>query len=54
MRKLTEQEISILSKQGCTAEDWSSILVEDAFDPQHINNVEFYGKVTLGVFNQNG
>ena len=53
MRKLTEQEISILSKQGCTAEDWSSILVEDAFDPQHINNVEFYGKVTLGVFQKN-
>lgn len=50
MRKLTEQEITTLSHQGCTAEDWSTIQVEDKFCPQHINNVEFYGSVTLGVY----
>ena len=50
MRKLTEQEITTLSHQGCTAEDWSTILVEDKFCPQYINNVEFYGNVTLGVY----
>ena len=50
MRKLTEQEITTLSHQGCTAEDWSTIQVEDKFCPQHINNVEFYGCVTLGVY----
>ena len=50
MRNLTENEITILSKQGCTAEDWSMIQVGDEFCPQFINNVEFYGKVTLGVF----
>ena len=50
MRRLTEQEITILSHHGCTAEDWSSIQVGDGFCPQYINNVEFYGNVTLGVY----
>ena len=50
MRNLRENEITILANQGCTAEDWSSIIVEDTFTPQYINNVEFYGKVTLGAF----
>ena len=53
MRKLTEQEITILSHQGCTAEDWSDIQVGDEFCPQYINNVEFYGNVTLGVYEKN-
>jgi len=50
MRNLTENEITILSNQGCTAEDWSAIQVKDEFCPQYISNVEFYGKITLGVF----
>ena len=50
MRKLTGNEITTLTNQGCTAEDWSAIQVEDAFTPQYIYNVEFYGTVTLGVF----
>ena len=50
MRKLTEKEITTLTSQGCTAEDWSAIQVEDAFTPQYIYNVEFYGTVTLGLF----
>lgn len=50
MRSLTENEITILSNQGCIAEDWSTIQVADEFNPKHINNVEFYGQVTLGVF----
>jgi len=50
MRNLTEKEIIILTNQGCIAEDWSTIQVKDEFTPQYINNVEFYGQVTLGVF----
>ena len=50
MRKLTDQEITSLSHQGCTAEDWSAIQVSDKFCPQFISNVEFYGTVTLGSF----
>ena len=50
MRNLTEIEITILTNQGCIAEDWSTIQVADEFNPHYINNVEFYGQVTLGVF----
>ena len=50
MRNLTEKEITILTNQGCIAEEWSTIQVKDGFTPQYINNVEFYGQVTLGVF----
>ena len=50
MRSRSEKEITILTSQGCIAEDWSAIQVKDEFTPQYINNVEFYGKVTLGVF----
>ena len=50
MRNLTEKEIATLASQGCIAEDWSKIQVADEFSPQYISNVEFYGNVTLGVF----
>ena len=50
MRRLTENEIATLQQQGCIAEDWTAIQVKDGFVPQYINNVEFYGSVTLGVF----
>ena len=50
MRSLTKEEIAILTNQNCIAEDWASIQVKEDFSPQYINNVEFYGKVTLGVF----
>ena len=50
MRSLRKEEIVTLTNQGCTAEDWSNIQVADLFSPQYINNVEFYGNVTLGYF----
>lgn len=53
MRNLTEKEIATLASQGCIAEDWSKIQVADEFSPQYISNVEFYGNVTLGVFQKN-
>lgn len=50
MRNLSENEIKTLTSAGCTAEDWGLIRVADEFVPQYIKNVEFYGTVTLGVF----
>lgn len=50
MRSLRKEEIVTLTNQGCTAEVWSNIQVADLFSPQYINNVEFYGSVTLGYF----
>lgn len=50
MRKLNNDERASLSAQGCTAEDWDMIQVADDFRPVHIHNVQFYGRVSLGVF----
>ena len=51
-RKLTETEIATLEKQGCSAENWDSVLVKNGFTPQRIKNVRFGGRVRLGVFKQ--
>ncbi len=50
MRLLTKQEIDLLSQQGCTAEDWTAISVSEEFSPTYIRRVNFYGEVSLGVF----
>lgn len=50
MRTLSDTEITILEDQGCWAEDWSNIQVDDDFQPTFLRRVMFYGKITLGVF----
>ncbi len=50
MRLLSEQEITILKQQGCTAEDWTAVSVSEEFRPNYIRNVSFYGEIQLGVF----
>ena len=52
-RTLTNDEINILEEQGCSAEDWTAISVDDDFSTSHIHNVSFYGEVNLGVFEKN-
>jgi hypothetical protein len=49
-RNLTDQEILLLEKNGCAAEDWSRIQVKPEFDPQWLHQVYFAGEVHLGVF----
>ena len=48
MRELTVNEIAQLEERGCWAEDWSDILVDEAFVPSQITNVLFYGHVEIG------
>lgn len=49
MRKLTEREIELLVEQGCSAENWLGIEVEDDdFRVDAISNVNFYGSVSIG------
>ena len=49
MRKLTEREIELLVEQGCSAENWLGIEVEDDdFRVDAISNVNFYGNVSIG------
>ena len=50
MRTLSDTEITILEDQGCWAEDWSNIQVDEDFQPTFLRRVMFYGKITLGVF----
>lgn len=52
-RLLNSEEISILEKNGCWAEDWTAINVAEDFRPDYIRNVNFYGEVNLGVFEKN-
>ena len=49
-RLLTEKERIYLKENGCTAENWADIKVIEDFVPDNISNVNFYGKIELGVF----
>ena len=49
-RKLTEKEILSLEANGCSAADWSDVLVADSFDPASVCGSRFSGKVRLGAF----
>ncbi len=51
-RSLNIDEIEQLQRQGCTAENWRSITVADDFSPEYVRGVDFYGEVSLGVFNK--
>ena len=51
-RNLTEQEISMLKAQACSASDWNEIEVSDGFSPEYVRYVRFSGKVRIGAFNK--
>ncbi|MCR5312089.1 MAG: DUF4954 family protein [Bacteroidaceae bacterium] len=51
MRELSNKEICILEEQGCRAEEWSDILVDDDFTSDSVRNVSFYGHVEIGNLN---
>jgi len=48
MRTLTKSEIEMLVQAGCSAEDWQSISVAEAFDATYVKRVTFMGTVILG------
>ncbi|MDO4993528.1 MAG: DUF4954 family protein [Bacteroidales bacterium] len=49
MRKLTEKEIAILEEQGCSAEDWMNVMVDEYdFRASEVRNVFFYGTIEIG------
>jgi len=50
VRNLTQEEITSLSYQGCTASDWQRILVAPYFKTDFIHHTRFSGDVCLGVF----
>jgi len=52
LRSLTIDEIERLERQGCTAEDWAHINVAEDFETEYVRQTDFYGSVTLGVFDK--
>lgn len=50
-RPLTTDEIAIVQQQGCTAADWTTVQVTDAFECSQIRNVHFGGDVRIGSDN---
>lgn len=49
-RHLTQVEINLLEQNGCSCSDWTLVTVKDGFEPQHVRNSHFSGKVELGLF----
>ena len=47
-RKLTATEIKILERNANSSDDWTKILVADAFNPTLVKNCTFYGLVRIG------
>lgn len=47
-RKLTAYEIEALVRNRNTSDDWSHLLVSDAFNPELVKNCKFYGLVRIG------
>ncbi len=47
-RKLTGLEKQTLLKNGNNSDDWSKILVSEAFDPRLVNNCKFFGLIRIG------
>lgn len=51
-RSLTIEEIDVLERQGCTADDWAAVCVADDFEPRYVRHTTFAGDVVLGTFNR--
>ena len=47
-RKLSAHEIEVLVRNLNTSDDWNSVLVSDAFDPELVKNCKFFGLVRIG------
>ena len=51
-RQLTQDEIGVLERNSCWAEDWSRVLVAENFRPYGFHRVLFYGDIRLGSFDK--
>ncbi|MFM6993985.1 MAG: DUF4954 family protein [Sediminibacterium sp.] len=47
-RSLTALEIEILVRNGNTSDNWTKILVSNAFNPELVKNCSFFGLVRIG------
>ncbi len=49
-RPLAADEVTQLTNQGCSCDDWSKVQVAERFDPAKVKNTNFCGDIKLGVF----
>ena len=50
LHRLSAEQISQLTAQGCSCDDWSNVQVADGFDAGRVKSTRFSGRVELGVF----
>jgi len=48
-RPLTDEEVKILTRQGCSCADWSTVQVAEGFRPARVKGTHFSGQVRLGA-----
>ena len=51
-RQLTQEEIDVLERNNCWAEDWNRVMVAENFRPYGFHRVMFYGDIRLGSFDK--
>ncbi len=49
-RQLTQEEIEVLERNSCWAEDWKRVMVAEEFRPYSFHRVIFYEDLRLGSF----
>ncbi len=47
-RNPTNEEIVLLLKNGCNADNWNKIFVSEKFRAEFVKNVNFYGEIFIG------
>jgi hypothetical protein len=50
LRPLSASEVARLEARGCSADDWSTVLVTEGFDADRVRDAHFHGDVVLGRF----
>jgi len=51
-RPLSAKEISQLTSQGCSSDNWANIQVAQGFDAARVKSTQFCGVIKLGVFDK--
>ena len=51
-RFLTRDEIDVLEKNACQAEDWTRVRVTEGFHPDYMHRVMLYGDIAIGAFDR--
>ncbi|MBR4920034.1 MAG: DUF4954 family protein [Prevotella sp.] len=51
-RHLTQDEIEVLERNSCWAENWEHVMVAETFKPYGFHRVLFYGDIRLGSFDK--